>query len=187
MSVEICRRRFTVDDYYRMVGAGILREKDRVELIEGEVVTMSPIGPPHSAYVDRANHALTMRLGDGAITRVQAPVRLNEHTEPQPDVSILRPKADFYASGHPGPADVLLIIEVADSSLDYDRRVKARIYAECGIREYWVVDVIGESLWRYTDAHEGAYHRIRSYRRGQALTPELLPGVVIAVEDLIGD
>jgi Uma2 family endonuclease len=186
MSVEISRRLFTVDDYYRMADAGILRERERVELIEGEVVTMSSPTPRHSACVTRATRALMTALSETAIVRVHGPVRLNRYNEPVPDIVILRPKADFYASGHPGPADVLLIIEVADSSLDYDREVKARIYGEAGVLEHWVVDVAGESLWRHNDPRDGAY-QVQPYRRGEAVTPELLPDVVISLEDLIGE
>jgi Uma2 family endonuclease len=187
MSVQISRHRFSVDDYYRMVDAGILCERDRIELIDGEVVTISSPGPRHSACVTRTTRAFFARVGETALVRVQDPVRLNRHNQPQPDLSIVRPRTDFYEAGHPGPTDILLIIEVADSSLDYDRVVKARIYGESGVPEYWVVDVIGESLWRHTELRDGSYRSIRECRRGEGIAPELLPDVLIAVEDLIGD
>lgn len=187
VSVEIHRRRFTVDDYYRMADVGILKKADRVELIEGEVVTMSPNGPRHAACVGRAGQALTLRAVDSAIIRIHGPVRLTEQTEPEPDLAVLRPKADFYASGHPGPTDILLIVEVADSSLDYDRKVKTRVYAESGIREYWVADLPNGVVFRYTDARDGTYQTLRESRRGERIAPELLAGVLISVEDLLGD
>src|SRR6266850_8391663 len=104
MSTEIPKRLFTVHDYHRMVDAGILREKDRVELIYGEVLAMSPIGPHHGASVDRANRFMMNAVGDKAIVRIQGSVRLDEYSEPQPDVVLLRPKEDFYYSAHPGPS-----------------------------------------------------------------------------------
>jgi len=135
MSVAVSRRRFTADDYQRMGQAGILRAEDRVELIDGEIVAMTPIGPRHCASVDRATRAFVLKAGDSAIVRVQGSVRLDVFTEPQPDLVLLRPRADFYASQHPGPADILLIVEVAESSIDYDRDVKAGIYARAGVHE----------------------------------------------------
>src|SRR5689334_7852246 len=124
MSGSVAQHRFTVDDYTRMADAGILSEDDRVELIEGAVVEMSPFRRLHAACVDRLNAWLNRLLGASAIVRVQSPIRLSDYSEPQPDIALLRPRADFYASGHPGPRDVLLVIEVADTSLDYDRGVK---------------------------------------------------------------
>src|SRR5215510_12858496 len=113
MPVALRTRRFTADEYQRMGQVGILSEDDRVELIDGEVLAMSPIGPRHSATVDRVNHTFSSLLGGRAIVRVQGPVRLDLYTEPEPDVLLLRTRADFYASGHPGAADVRLLIEVA--------------------------------------------------------------------------
>ena len=115
-----------------MVNAGILSERDRVELIEGEILAMSPIGPPHGAALDRATRAMFTIVADKAIVRVQGSVGLGEYNEPQPDIVLMRPKDDFYAKELPGPSDILLIVEIAQSSLEYDRTIKARIYAERG-------------------------------------------------------
>src|SRR6185369_798112 len=125
--MEVTRRRFNVHEYHRMVDAGILCEDDRVELIRGEILIMSPIGPRHNAAILRANHKLSRIVGDEAIVGVQGSIRLDEYDEPQPDLYLLRPKDDFYASGHAGPADILLIIEVADSSLEYDQTIKREL------------------------------------------------------------
>src|SRR3989475_11276825 len=141
MATEISKRLFTVHEYHRMVEAGILFEGDRVELIRGEILAMSPIGPRHSAAVLRANQALVRIVGDRAIVGVQGSVRLDDYDEPQPDLYLLRPKDDFYASGHAGPSDIFLIIEVADSSLEYDQTVKKDLYAETGVPEYWISNV----------------------------------------------
>ena len=129
------KRRFTADEYYAMARAGILSKSDRVELIDGEIVTMTPIGLAHAAAVNRANRALVRAAGDQAIVSPQNPIRLNAFNEPQPDLVLLRPRKDFYRSTHAQRADILLVIEIADSSLRYDRDVKVSLYARHGIVE----------------------------------------------------
>jgi len=124
MAAPLVRHRFTVEEYHRMGQAGILSEDDRVELIEGEIVEMAPVGSRHAACVKRLNALLSRRAGGRALVSVQDPIRLGEHSEPQPDLALLKPREDFYAAAHPGPEDVLLVIEVAETSLEYDREVK---------------------------------------------------------------
>ena len=187
MPAVITKRLFDVDDYHRMADAGILSEDDRVELIDGEILAMTPIGPRHNASVDRANRALVTAVGERAIVRVQGSVRLDRFREPQPDFVLLRPQADFYASRLPGPADVLLIIEVAESSLDYDRDVKSRVYAESAVPEYWLVDLDGRSVSCYAEPRDGAYQRQRQHGAGQAIAPESLPECAITVDTLLVD
>ena len=187
MAVEINKRRFTAYDYQRMGQTGILSEDDRVELIDGEVVAMTPLGPRHCAAVDRATHALVSQVGDQAIVRVQGAVRLDLYHEPQPDLVLLRPKSDFYASGHPGPPDILLIIEIADSSFAYDRDMKGPIYARLGIREYWLADLNENLLSCHADPRQGAYRRVRHYRRGESVAPELLPECVVTADVFLAD
>ena len=184
MTAQVTRRRFTVDEYYRMAEAGILCEDDRVELIEGEIVEVAPIGSRHAACVDSLNQAFSERVGERAIVRVQNPVRLSIRTEPEPDIVLARPRPDRYRQAHPGPADVLLLIEVADTSLAYDRRVKIPMYARAGIVEVWLVDLKGQVVLRYADPHEGAYRLTERVGRGQRLTALNLPGLEIAVDDL---
>jgi len=185
MATEISRRLFTVHDYHRMVDAGILSEDDRVELIHGEILAMSPIGPRHNAAILRATQSLVRIVGDRAIVGVQGSVRLDEYDEPQPDLYLLRPKKDFYASGHAGPADILLIIEVADSSLEYDQGIKMHLYAETHVPEYWVSDIRSERVIAYSDRQEDTYRSIREFRRGQMLKPQLLPECPIAADLLL--
>jgi Uma2 family endonuclease len=141
--MEVKRRRFTVHDYHRMGEAGILHEDDRVELIEGELVEMTAIGTRHFSCVNRLNRLLVMHVGDDAIVSVQNPVRLNEYNEPQPDLTVIRPRD--YLESLPKPEDVLLLIEVSDTTLAYDRGVKLPLYARAGIREVWIVDLLGET------------------------------------------
>ena len=185
MPVALRTRRFTADEYLRMAQVGILSEDDRVELIDGEVLAMTPIGPRHSAAVDRINHLFTSRVSGRAIVRVQGPVRLNLYTEPEPDILLLRPRADFYASAHPGPADVLLVLEVADSSIGYDRDVKTYIYAQSGVHEYWIVDLNDGVLIRHTSPSGGAYREVERVASQAQIAPLLLPDSVVGVGDLI--
>jgi Uma2 family endonuclease len=185
MPVEIARRLFDVDDYHRMAQAGILSEDDRVELIDGEIVAMTPIGPRHNAVVDRVTRALVMAAGEQAIVRVQGSVRLSRFLEPQPDFVLLHPAPDFYASRLPGSSDILLVIEIAETSVQYDREVKARIYARSGVREYWLVDLGDRSVSCYSGPGGDAYQTRRECRAGQTLAPEGLPQCAIPVDVLL--
>jgi Uma2 family endonuclease len=182
---EIKRRLFTVQDCYRMADAGILLPDERVELIRGEILQMSPIGTRHGAAVDRATRVLVRLAGDGAIVRVQGTVELDQFCAPQPDVAILRPKDDFYVGKHPAGADIFLIIEVADSSLEYDTTTKLALYAILGVQEYWVVDLVNDRLLVYSEPHEDLYKITREFHRGDMLAPQLLPDCRIDVSTLI--
>jgi Uma2 family endonuclease len=187
MAGIVTRKRFTADEYQRMGQVGILLEGDRVELIDGEIVTMTPIGPRHDACVARANRALVRAAGDDAIVLPQGSVRLDLHSEPQPDFAVLRPRSDFYASRHAGPGDILLLIEIAESSIRYDRQVKAALYARAGIPEYWLADLNTNVVWRYSWPEGGAYKGVDQHRRGQSLAPTLLPTCLIAVDELLAE
>jgi len=168
-----------------MVDAGILREGDRVELIRGEVIAMSPIGIRHNAAVLRATNTLLKIVGDRALVGVQGSIRLDEYDEPQPDVYLLRPKDDFYASAHAGPADLFLIIEMANSSLHYDQSIKLDLYAETGVPEYWIADVDDECLFTYSGLREKTYGTARKFHRGDSVAPQLLPECQIPVNALL--
>jgi Uma2 family endonuclease len=185
MATEISKRLFTVHDFQRMVDAGILSGDDRVELIHGEVLAMSPIGPPHDGTVLRANNGLVPIVGNRAIVGVQGAIQLDLYNQPQPDIYLLQPRDDFYTTRHAGPSDILLVIEVADSSLEYDRTIKATLYAETGVPEYWVADIKNDCLWAHTRIEEKTYRVIREFRRGQSITAQLLPDCPIRVELLL--
>jgi Uma2 family endonuclease len=185
MSTLSTKKRFTVDEYHRMVDAGILREGERVELIDGEVLTMSPIGARHMAALDRATRLFVTRLGERAIVRVGGSVRLDRFNEPQPDLVVLRPKEDFYLSGAAGISDIYLILEVSDSSLRFDLAVKASLYAERGIAEYWVVDVENDVLIAHTQPSGNSFGTVRHYHRGEVVTPTLLPTCSLEVGSLL--
>lgn len=185
MSIELLKRRFDADEYQRMGRAGILTEDDRVELINGEILTMTPIGPRHNAAVNRANRALVGAVGNHAIVQVQGSVRLDLSSEPQPDLVLLRPDPNFYASRLPGPSDILLIIEVAESSIEYDRKAKAGLYATAGIPEYWLVDLTAGVVTRASAPSGEAYHRHQEHRAGESIAPDALPLCSIPVEALL--
>jgi Uma2 family endonuclease len=187
MATEIIRRRFTADDYQRMGEAGIFVAEDRVELIDGEIIAMTPIGPRHMAVVDRVNRAFVIAAGKTAIVRVQGSVRLDFYSEPEPDVVLLSPRGDFYASRMAGPADILLVVEVAQSSVDYDRGMKKALYARAGVREFWLIDLTEDVLESFAEPMGGLYRESRSYRRGESLSPRLLPHCVVGLNDLIGE
>src|SRR5262245_41059947 len=159
--------------------AGILSDNDRVELMDGEVVALTPIGPRHNASVNRAARALFAAVGDAAIVQVQGSVRLDVFHEPEPDIVLLWPREDFYASRLPGPADILLVVEVAEASVEYDRDVKATAYAASEITEYWLVDLRDDSLTCHTDPSRDGYRTVQVHRRGDSLTPRSLPQCTI--------
>lgn len=186
MAVEVTRRRFTADEYQEMGRAGILREGDRVELIDGEVLAMSPIGPSHNGTVNRLTRLFFQRTGDTATVQVGGAVRLDSYSEPQPDLVLLKARADFYVSALPGPADVLLAIEVAQSSLAYDRGVKSSLYARRGIAEYWIVDLNGGEVIRHTEPVDGRYQRVAAVPHDHEFVPSLLPGCVVTTRDILG-
>ena len=179
------RRKFTVTEYYRMAEEGILQPTERVELIDGVIVTMPPIGIPHAAGVRRIERVLHQALGAAATISVQNPVRLDDYAEPQPDIAILRPREDDYATAHPGPEDTLLVMEVSDSTLAFDLEVKSRRYAAAGIPEMWVMNLPGDCIDRLDLPMPAGYARHTVFRRGETLRPAALPDLELAVDDLL--
>ena len=184
---DVPRHRFTVDEFARMGEAGIFTEDDRVELIDGEVREMTPIGPPHAGIVNRLSELLVTRLAGRATVIVQNPIRLNRHTEPQPDLVVARRRRDFYADRHPGPGDVLLVIEVADSSLRYDRAEKTPRYGRAGVPETWLVDVAARTVTAHTEPGPQGYARQQVRRRGERLSAAGIPEFDLAVDDVFGE
>ena len=180
------RRPITVAEYHRMGEAGILHEDDRVELIEGQLIAMAPIGSDHSGTVNALNRILVLAIGDAGIVAVGNPVRLSNMTEPQPDFAVLKPRPDFYRQSIPRPDDVLLVIEVANSSLSYDRAIKRPLYARHGIPEYWIVNVQAGHVEVYRTPTPEGYTMASQVGRGGTLTPEALPGVTIHASTLLG-
>lgn len=185
MSVQKNRRMFNVSDYYRMAAAGVFSEDDRLELVEGEILEMSPTGSRHAARVDRLNAALGRLVSGAAIVRVQSPIRLNDFSEPLPDISLLKPRDDYYERSHPTPGDVLLVVEVADTSAAYDRGVKVPLYARAGVPEVWLVDLTKGEVEVYSRPEGGAYRDVRRVPRGQRLTSAHIPSLALDAADVL--
>jgi Uma2 family endonuclease len=186
MSVQIARRLFTSDEYARMVQAGILGEDERVELLDGEVRAMSPIGSRHVACVNRLNTILNLHVRGQAIISIQNPIRLSDYSEPEPDIAVLYARGDYYDAALPVPDDVLLIAEVADTSLEYDRNEKLPRYAEAGIGEVWIVDLEHQTLERYVRSLNGRYAEATIFQRGETFTTHLLTSLNVVVNDILG-
>jgi Uma2 family endonuclease len=186
MAVEVAatRRRFTRAEYHRMAEVGILREHDRVELIKGEIVEMSPIGRRHKAFVGNLNQLLAVRLAGRAVVWMQNPIVLADDTEPEPDVTVLRRRPVSYKEQEARAEDVLLLIEVADSSLDYDRLTKLRLYAEAGIPEYWVVDCTAETVEIHRTPGAEGYRDVTRIAIGATLALQAFPDVELTTTDI---
>lgn len=177
---------FTTAEYHRMGETGILRPTDRVELIEGEILRMSPIGRRHAGCVNRLTELFSRRLAGKVIVQVQNPVVLDAHSEPQPDVTLLRRRADFYSDQHPNPEDVLLLVEVVDSSAGYDRSIKLPLYARRGVPECWLVDLEHERIEVYRGPALRAYRQQTHYARGKRLAPRAFPRTFFRVNEILG-
>ena len=179
------KRKFTVAEYYRMAEVGILDHTERVELLDGEIIVMAPMGERHANGVRRIDRALHRALGDAAIISAQCPLRLDDYSEPEPDVAILRLREDEYLDSHPGPADTLVVMEVSDSSLAFDLGDKARRYAAAGIPEMWVMNLPGDCIDRLDQPGPAGYARHTIFRRGEKISPAALPDLAFAVADLL--
>ena len=185
-AVAIPRHRFTVDDFARLGEAGVFTEDDRVELIDGEIRDMTPIGQPHAWIVNRLTWRLVTRLAGRAYVSVQNPVRLDRHTEPRPDLVVARGGEDDYADRHLEAGDILLVVEVADSSLRYDRAEKLPRYARSGIPEAWLVDVAGGAVTVSTDPGPDGYVDRRVFRRGEEIASTAVDGLHVTVDEVVG-
>lgn len=168
-----------------MLESGILSEDDRVELIDGEIRNMSPIGPYHAAVVTRVLKLLTSRAGEDVIVSPQNPVRLNDYSEPQPDIALLRYRDDYYAAAHPGANDILLLIEVADTTLKYDRNEKLPRYAAANVPEAWIINLEEQLVEQYTQPKQGQYTHIQRVLPGETLTSSTLPGIALQISNLL--
>jgi Uma2 family endonuclease len=186
MSVEVVKKQFNVEEYYRMSAAGILSEEDRVELIEGEIIQMNPIGSRHAACVGRLTELLGERARRVAIVWVQNPVQVNDYSEPVPDITLLRRRDDFYKHANPQAAYLLLVVEVSDSTVNYDRKVKVPLYARAGVPKMWLVNQPEDLVEVYSRPADGAYQEARLVRRGESLTAAAVPGLALDAADVLG-
>jgi len=170
--------RFTIEEYHQMGEAGIIAEEQRVELINGEIVEMSPINSPHGGVVNLLNNLLHKLLSDQYIISVQNPVELGKYSEPEPDLTVLVHRPDFYAKSHPTPSDVLLIIEVADSSLQKDREVKLPLYAEASIPEVWIINLPERQVEVYRQPKEASYGSKQVYKNEETIQGGLIKTLI---------
>ena len=183
--VLLNRHRLTVDEYHRMAEAGVLAPDARVELIEGELVDMASIGTRHAAAVKRLIRLLTQAVGDRAIVSVQDPLHLSSRTETQPDLTLLKPRDDFYAQAEPAGTDALLVIEVADSSSNYDRRIKAPLYARHGVPELWIVDLDAGCLRILRAPQQGEYRDVTALSAPGRIDVQAMPGISLDLSALL--
>ncbi|MGI8602654.1 MAG: Uma2 family endonuclease [Verrucomicrobiales bacterium] len=177
--------RFTVDEYYRMAETGVIRPDARVELLDGQIRDMMPIGSFHASVVDQLADLFFRAGGDRWLIRVQSALRLDKFSEPQPDLMLLKRKDDFYRKGHPRPSDVFLLIEVADSSVIYDREEKLPAYARGGLNEVWIVNIPQKQVEVYREPHFLGYEQTTFYGVGDSISPQTFSDISIKVGDLV--
>ncbi|MGC9328768.1 MAG: Uma2 family endonuclease [Candidatus Hinthialibacter sp.] len=186
MPVLAPKRLFNVEEYYRMAEARILREDDRVELIEGEIIEMTPIGSRHAGCVRFLDNVLTHILKEKAQVSTQNPIRIDEWSEPQPDIALLKPRDDFYRSRHPSASDILLVIEVADTSVHYDRENKIPLYGRAGIPEAWFVDLERQTIEQFSQPSKEGYQNSQILQTGQTISPHAFPHAVFSIGEIMG-
>ncbi len=184
--VQSWEKRFSVSEYYRMAEAGILGEDNRVELVEGVIVEMAPMGSRHAACVRRLEALLNRHAGEVRMVSTQCPIRLDDASEPEPDIALLKFRDDFYDQEHPGPDDVLLAIEVSGTSVEYDTEVKLPLYARAGIPETWLVNLTTETVEVHSRPASGEYRQTLRAKRGETLKSEAVSGLEIAANDVLG-
>ncbi len=186
MAVEIKRKLFSVVEYHKMIEAGVFHEDDRIELLGGEIVAMSPIGSRHAACVRRLIQLFTERLGKRVIVGAQDPIELSDESESQPDLTLLKPRPDFYSSAHPKPSDIYLLVEVADTTASYDRRVKLPFYARAGIPEVWLIDLEAQQVEVYREPSAQDYRQMQIVERGQSLKIQIFSDVTLNTNEILG-
>ena len=186
MSALLAKRFFTTTEYHKLLETGFFTEDDRVELIDGEIIAMSPIGPKHAGCVIRLITYLSRKVGRHALVNAQNPVWLNEYSEPQPDIALLKPREDFYMNSHPTPEDTLVAIEVADSTLEGDRQIKLPKYAQAGVPEFWLVDLVNNRIEVHALPNEGVYQEVRIILHHQNIISRMLPQLKLKASDILG-
>ncbi len=186
MAQQLAKHWITADEYERMGEAGIFRPDSQLELLEGEIYEMSPIGSSHAACVNALSLLLNQLFGGVLLVSTQNPIRLDDYSEPQPDLALLRWRDDFYRRAHPTPNDVLLVIEVADTTIDSDRRIKLALYAKAGIKEVWLVNLPGEQIEIYAEPSGGGYQITKQIKRGEKAQAHSIPKLVVSADTMLG-
>lgn len=183
LQAPLVRHRFSVADYQKMIDTGVLSEEDHVELLNGEIVEMSPIKSPHAAIVKRLNRLLQKYFGNRYLVSIQDPIIIRPNSQPQPDIAVLKYRDDYYYNEHPRPEDIILLIEVADSSLEKDRKIKLPLYAAAGIQEAWLVDIASKLLEVHTKPTPQGYSQVQIFRAGDVLQSPSVDS--LAVDDIL--
>ena len=184
MSVVV-KHRFNTREYYQMAQAGVLKPDARVELLDGEILDMSPIGPFHGGVVNDLGRLFNQVSRGRWVVSIQNPLHLDDHSEPQPDLMLLRPAPDNYKRRHPGPEQVFLLIEVGDASLDHDRERKIPAYGRADIKESWLVNLADETVEIYREPHLNGYQSTTILRAGAMARPLAFPDVALDIADLM--
>jgi Uma2 family endonuclease len=177
--------RFSATDYHRLAESGVLRPDARVELLDGRIIDMLPTGPFHAGLIKRLSRLFSLKAKVRWTVSIQDPVQLDDYSEPEPDVMLLKPAADDYTSRHPRPKDVFLLIEVADITLEYDREVKLPGYGRAGIAEVWIVNLVYATIEVYREPHATGYASMLVLRAGEVAKPQAFPDVSVNVEELL--
>ena len=182
----VAPKRFRVDDFRKMTEAGILPEESGWEIIDGYLIDKMTIGSKHAGTVKRLNRKLTNLPGDLVIVSVQDPIQIDEYNAPEPDIALLKPREDFYAASHPTPEDVLLLIEVSDSTIEYDREIKKNIYAQAGIAEFWLVNLQENTVEIYSQPKNGNFRLVRILEAGETLQSAAIESLILQVDEILG-
>jgi Uma2 family endonuclease len=180
------RRKFRVDEYQKMVQLGILPEESGWEIIAGEIIKKIPIGSKHAGTVKRISEVIRDVIGKAAIISVQDPIHLDDYNEPEPDIALLRRRGDFYTESHPIPMEILVLIEVSDSTVKYDRETKKTLYAEHEIGEFWLVDLTNKTIEIHTQPRRGIYHNIQIFAQDEELESNAVEDLRLNVNEILG-
>ena len=183
---KVTPKRFRVEDFRKMTEAGILPEESGWEIIDGYLMDKMSIGSKHASTVKRLNRKLTRLFEDEVIISVQDPIHIDEFNQPEPDIALLKPREDFYAESHPSPQDVLLLIEVSNSTIEYDRDIKKTLYARTGIVEFWIVNLPDETVECYSQPKNGNYRLARILEKGEIVESNAVENLKLSVEEILG-
>lgn len=183
---QVAHKKFSADEFHKMIEGGMFIEDDRVELLDGRIVDMTPPGSGHAGCVKGLNRTFAVRVGDRPILSVQDPLSLDPFSEPQPDFALLVPRSDIYRSNHPRAHEVLLVVEVADSSVRWDRETKIPLYARHGIQEAWLVNLVDQHIEVYREPSIKGYKSIRHAFVGDTVSPLAFPDIILKVEEILG-
>lgn len=182
----IVPKRFTVDEFRKMTEAGILPEESGWEIIDGYLVDKMSIGSKRASVVKKLNRRLTLMFGNALVVSVQDPIHIDKYNQPEPDIALLKPREDFYEEEHPRPADVLLLIEVSNSTVETDRAVKKTLYAEAGIEEFWLVNLKENTIECYSSPKNGNFRLAQIFETGESVASKKVENLVLQVEEITG-